>query len=335
MLRGVRNVALGIAALSLLLVACSDDSNSSTDSAGAGAGSTTGPSTGGSGGMGAAGGAGATGGAGGAGGVPTIFGGDRPVELQIPDSYDAGVPTPLVILLHGYTASGAIQNGYFGMSAEANQRGVLFAFPDGTIDAMDNRFWNATDACCNFYGSDVDDSAYLRGLVDDISAAYNVDPKRVHFVGHSNGGFMSYRMACDHADIVASIASLAGAMYDDTSMCGNSEPVHALQIHGDLDDTIEYPGGGVAGFIYPSAVASTEYWAGEAGCDLMADTTPAPLDLDEGLMGDETTVARYATNCDAGGSGELWTIVGGGHVPALTDGFSPAVMDFLLSHPKP
>jgi pimeloyl-ACP methyl ester carboxylesterase len=72
------------------------------------------------------------------------------------------------------------------------------------------RFWNATDACCNLYGATVDDSAYLTDLIKMISTQYTVDPRRVYLVGHSNGAFMSFRMACDHADIITAIAALNG-----------------------------------------------------------------------------------------------------------------------------
>ena len=137
------------------------------------------------------------------------IGGDRPVNVIVPAGYTPGKAAPLLILLHGYSASGAIEDAYLGVAAEADKRGFLYAHPDGTIDSQNNRFWNASDACCNLdpVPSKVDDSAYLSKLIADISAHYTVDPKRVYFFGHSNGGFMSYRMACEHADKIAAIVT--------------------------------------------------------------------------------------------------------------------------------
>ncbi len=274
-----------------------------------------------------------TGGTGGGGGAPPI-GGDRPVTVYVPSGYNQAVPTPLVILLHGYSASGLVQELYFQLEPLAEERGFLYAHPDGTVDSTSKRYWDATDACCAFAGTPVDDSAYLAGVVDDIKAAYNVDPKRVFFLGHSNGGFMSYRMACDHADTIAAIASLAGAMWDDTSKCTPSEPVSVLQIHGTADATVLYDGGLFAGHPYPSAETSVLDWATYDGCALQS-TAGADLDLDSSLPGAETTVARYADGCDPGGAAELWTIAGGGHIPSLSPDFAPAVVDFLFAHPKP
>ena len=53
------------------------------------------------------------------------------------------------------------------------------------------------------------------------------------------------------------------------------------------------------------------------------------------IAGDETSVTRYATDCDAGGSAELWTMAGAGHSPAISQDFSRLIVEFLLSHPKP
>jgi len=296
------------------------------------------------------GGAGAAGGSGGAGGATTgtggsdVIGGARPVKMYIPSGYMESSPAPLVVLLHGYGATGAIQEGYFGLKAQAEQRGFIYAVADGTPDATDKQFWNATDACCNFGGSTVDDSAYLSGVVDQIKAAYNIDPKRVYFVGHSNGGFMSYRMACDHADQIAAIVSLAGATFANGAKCTPSEPVAVAQIHGTADDTVLYPGGSF-GVTYPGALETVETWATHGGCSLQPTSGPT-LDLEKTLPKEvdpadpmfppeETTVSVYGDGCKPGGHAELWTIADGTHIPNLSASFAARVFDFLEAHPKP
>ncbi len=276
-----------------------------------------------------------TGGGGEDGGDPPAIGGDRPVTVHVPASYIPGTAAPLVILLHGYGASGALQDLYFGMTAVSDTRGFLYAFPDGTVDSDGKRFWNATEACCDLHGTKVDDSTYVSSLITQIQARYTVDPKRIFLVGHSNGAFMSYRMACDHADQVAAIASLAGAMFSDVSKCAPSAPVSILQIHGTADDTVLFDGDKIAGQGYPGAKATVADWVTLDGCGATADTSAPPLDLDTRLAGAETTVTRYANGCKPGGHAELWTIAGGAHLPSLTASFSTRVIDFLFAHPKP
>jgi polyhydroxybutyrate depolymerase len=259
--------------------------------------------------------------------------GRGPVAVEVPDSYDPAAPIPLVVLLHGYGASGASIESYLGFLPFVDTREFLFARPDGTIDSVGLRFWNATNACCNFFGSAVDDSAYLSALIVQIETALAVDAKRIFLVGHSNGGFMSYRMACDHPDQIAAIASLAGACWASPAQCAPGQPVHVLQIHGTADSVIGYGGGSTPGGTYPGAVASVEQWAAFDGCAFPGWPSPNPLDLVVG-GGSETSVVQYGSGCEAGGSGELWTMNGAGHSPSFNAAFVPAVLDWLYSHPK-
>lgn len=265
-----------------------------------------------------------------------MFGGDRPVYLEVPATYDHAVGAPLVILLHGYGANGVVQTAYTGLGNLVDDAGVLFAAPDGTEDAGGKLFWNAGPACCNFGDIEVDDVAYIGGLIEEIAGVWNVDADRVYLVGHSNGGFMSYRMACERADLIAGIVNLAGAAVAETQPCTPSEPVSILHIHGDNDETIPYEGLAScqpAGCEYPGAVASVELWADRDGCT-GAFSSDEPIDLERRLDGAETTVERIG-GCPSGIDTELWSIVGGGHLPSLSDSFATQVWDWLAAHPKP
>jgi polyhydroxybutyrate depolymerase len=265
-----------------------------------------------------------------------VAGGDREVTVNVPSSYDPSKPAPLLILLHGYTASGALQEIYFKLEPITEERGIVYAHPDGMADSQGNQFWNATDACCNFGTPKIDDSKYLIDLVNEIKSRVNIDPKRVYFVGHSNGGFMSYRMACDHADDVAAIVSLAGATFNAESDCKASSAVSILQIHGTMDATISYGGGMLLGNAYPGAIETTNQWRMKNQCE---SGTPQPitpdLDLDTGIAGAETKVTRTDQGCAQSSVVELWTITGGAHIPTLDASFGARVIDFLLAHPKP
>jgi len=116
------------------------------------------------------------------------------------------------------------------------------------------RFWNATDACCNLDRKEgIDDVAYVSQIIDDVTARYNVDPKRIYLVGHSNGAFMSHRFACEMGSRVAAIVTLAGMQWNDPAKCPGGSPVSVLHVHGDADDTILYAGGVSEIGTYPSA----------------------------------------------------------------------------------
>ncbi len=259
----------------------------------------------------------------------------RPFQLHVPGSYDPATKAPLVVLLHGFTSNAAQLDGYFRFTDESDRRGFLLALPDGTKDRQGRSFWNATDACCDFGRTGTDDSGYLGRLLDKVMAAYAVDARRVYFVGHSNGGFMSYRMACEHASKITAIVSLAGAATADAAQCNPQRPVSVLQIHGTNDETIRYDGGANAGRSYPSVAGTLAQWRRHNGCADQADTSAAPIDLESGLAGAETTVTAYASGCRDATRVELWSIKDGAHVPAFTAGFAPAITDFLFARVSP
>lgn len=257
----------------------------------------------------------------------------RPYGFKTPKGYDEGHPTPLVILLHGYTADGPRQDAYFRLSPLADEKTFLLAYPNGTVDIGGQRFWNATDACCDFLSRGVDDVAYLDAVIDDASSRYNVDPARIFLVGHSNGGFMSHRFACDRAPRVAAIVSLAGMQWKDKNRCGPASRLSVLQVDGTNDDIIKYGGGQTPKGPYPGAEETVATWAEKNGCTGTLSPSGQALDLESGIAGEETSVARYS-GCGAVDV-ELWTINGGGHIPALNERWAPAIWDFLSAHPKP
>ncbi len=259
----------------------------------------------------------------------------RPFNAVIPVGYASGTPTPLVVLLHGYTASGATQDAYFHLSELAQQRTFLLALPDG-LGATGQKFWNATDACCAF-GQTVDDVAYLTALINDMKARYSVDPKRIFLVGHSNGGFMSHRMACDRSELIAGIVSLAGAVWADSARCNPTRPVNVLQVHGTLDAVIQYTGGSavVGQPPYPGAETTVTTWASKNQCTgAMLTAIGGDLDLVTDLPFSETQRESF-TGCPNGAAAELWRIRGGSHIPAFNGEWANTIYTWLMAHPKP
>ena len=264
----------------------------------------------------------------------TIDLGRGELPVTVPAGYDDGTPAPLVVLLHGYTSSGANQDAYMGFSELADSYGFLFVAPDGTREASanENPFWNASDACCNFFGSEVDDVGYITGIIDEMKSTYSVDEDRVYLIGHSNGGFMSFRLAYEHSGTIAAIASLAGANHMEAREAPPNG-VHVLQIHGTADSVILYGGGDIQEVRYPGALNSVRRWAEYNDCSM--DGAGRELrDLDASLPGHESGTYLFEAGCRPGGSAELWTIPAGAHSPILSDTFAAQVIEWLLAHPK-
>ncbi len=258
------------------------------------------------------------------------------VLVEEPGSYDPGTPTPLVVLLHGYGSSGQGQEDYLHFGPLAEEFGFFYMYPDGSVDEGGDRFWNATDACCDFYDTGIDDSSYIRALIDEVKSLRNIDQRRVFIVGHSNGGFMTHRMACDHAEVLAAIANFAGSTWDDPSLCQPSEAVHSLRIHGTFDTAIRYGGGYIedAGY-YPGAVESSIDWGRYNDCARVIDQSAPPMNLDWLVPGRETHIAKAEVGCAPGGSVELWQMRRSWHIPWVTPRFSREIVEYFYAHPKP
>lgn len=269
------------------------------------------------------------------GGFVLVDAGRGPVEVTLPTAFDPAVEAPLLLVLHGYNGSADNIETFLGLGPVADAMGYLYVRPEGTTDLLGAKFWNATPACCDAFGSGVDDSGYLRDLIEEIKRILPVDPSAVHVMGWSSGGYMAHRMACDHAEVIASIASLAGPTYDDPMSCVPADQVHVLQIHGTLDMSIDYNGGMSQGAPYPGAIDTVEQWATLHGCSLFPDTSAPPIDVDDLVPGRETVISLYDQGCAVGGSAELWSMVDSGHYPQLTATARVRLFDWFAAHRKP
>lgn len=274
---------------------------------------------------------------------PLEIGGERLANVQIPSNYDSTTRYPLIVVLHGFGANGIVQSIYLGVTDRVDDEQYVLVTPDGTENAEGTRFWNATPACCagaagaqDGAGVDytqIDDVAYIRGLIEEAAQTYSIDPTSIGLIGHSNGGFMALRMACEVSELVTSVISIAGSTFEEASSCAPATyPVSVLNIHGTDDGTIPYDGANILGVIYPGALETTDRFATLAGCGSSSELDN--IDVDGSIEGAETTVLSY-TDCTPDAEVTLWSIVGGPHIPVpWVASAQDSFVDWLLNHPR-
>ena len=255
---------------------------------------------------------------------------DRLATLRMPGGHDYNRPLPLVVGLHGYTSSGAMNSAYMHLYDSIHENEHLLLEPDGKFNIIGMRYWNATDACCNYFNDNVDDVGYLLDLIDEAVQNYGADPDGVIVTGISNGGFMSHRMACEAGSTIRAIVALNGVTWDDFSDCSDTGRPDILHVHSTLDTVIWYEGGSLAGNSYPSANETVNYWADRSGCN----TYWTPLgsrDItgNDGLLETDEFEFRH---CTSGNRVALWRINGGTHVPLLNNpGWADQTLEWALS----
>ena len=248
-------------------------------------------------------------------------------KIVAPKNYDLKKKYPFILSLHGYGSSSRGQLRFFPLADLAEKYGFIYCAPD-TVD----RSWNATDACCGGRGK-VDDSRYLRGLIESAMKKYNIDRSKIYVTGLSNGGFMSYRMAHDHSDLIVAIVPFAGVGYKAWPN-KPKKPVSVLHIHGTKDSTIKWKGGRIQSIRYPSAAENFSNWKTFNQCDREVDTSEIKIDLARKVPGKETTVTRFE-NKDGSVTTELWEVVDGSHVTPPSGEARERIIQWLLGKTKP
>ncbi|MFN0049463.1 MAG: T9SS type A sorting domain-containing protein [Cytophagales bacterium] len=244
----------------------------------------------------------------------------REYRLYVPASYSPSKPAPLVLNLHGYTSNNLQQEFYGDFRAIADTAGFLLVHPNGTLDNNGNRFWNV-----GFFPSPIDDVGFLLALIDSISAEYNVNQQRVYSTGMSNGGFMSYELACKTARFAA-VASVTGSITTTNfAQCSPSKPTPAMQIHGTADATVPY--NGTATFLPVEDVV--DYWVNFNNCNPTATFTAVP----NTNTTDGATAEHYVySGGDNNTSVAFYKVINGAHTwPGASFPIGTTCMDFSAS----
>lgn len=226
---------------------------------------------------------------------------DRSYILYVPASYTGDEAVPLVFNFHGYTSNAEQQLFYGDFRPIAEEEGFIVVHPQGTVDGVGAQHFNV-----GWGGSTVDDVSFTGAMIDDISASYNINQKRIYSTGMSNGGFMSYELACKLSDRIAAIASVTGSMSPFTfNNCNANRPVPVLEIHGTADGTVPYTGGSVA-LAIPDVI---DYWVDQNKCG-----EPNINMIDNPTIDDVQYVEHFVyPNGDEGVNVELMRVVGGTH----------------------
>lgn len=225
----------------------------------------------------------------------------RQFLLHVPPMYKPEEPAALVLVFHGAGIGAERFVDYSRFSKVADREGFLIVYPEGL-----NEVWNPSP------GSR--DVQFIRDLIDHLQRRCSVDPDRIYASGHSNGGGMVDRLACELADRIAAVGTISGA-YQSSGQCSPSRPVPVFAIHGTADTIIPYKG-------IPDWAAA---WAERNHCN------PNPIDIPHNVLIRETKW----NNCREGADVILYTIEDLGHewTHDLIN-MGQTIWDFFKEHPR-
>lgn len=228
----------------------------------------------------------------------------REYILYVPTSYSPGTDAPLVMNFHGYTSNASQQIVYGDFRPIADTAGFLLLCPNGTLDNQSVNHWNV-----GWGGSTVDDVNFISNLLDTLSYEYSIDQNRIYSTGMSNGGFFSYKLACEMSDRITAIASVTGSMVTASmSTCSPSHAIPVMQIHGTIDPTVPYGGNETLAMAPIEDVVS--HWVDFNQCN----STPSVVDLPDVSTFDGSTVTHYVySGGDNNSTVEFYKVINGGH----------------------
>jgi polyhydroxybutyrate depolymerase len=246
----------------------------------------------------------------------------RAYTIHVPAGLDSQQPAPLLLNMHGYLSNPIQQAQWSEMNETAGPRGWITVYPTGT-----NNSWNAGLCCGQAVSDGVDDVGFLLAVVESVASELCIDPDRVHATGMSNGGYISHRLACEAADVFASVAPVAGAL--GIADCAPTRPISVLAFHGVQDPLVSYA----------SDQQSMQAWAVVDGCDSNSEQ----IDFDGGDH-------RIWSGCNDDVAVEFYTLDPMGHCwPSGWDVYCFAflgpqsnavdantlMLDFFDAHPRP
>ena len=234
----------------------------------------------------------------------------RQYKVHVPASYQREKPMPLVFCIHGlgqdpnlFCLSGA------KLDKAADQAGFILVMPLGYESS-----WNGGTCCGRARDEKLDDVALIRAILADVAKHLNVDLERVYTTGLSNGGYLSYRLACEAPDLFAGVVVGSGAVginafpdkadenpellsvTSNFTDCAPSRPLSILHLHGTADGYIPHT----------LQAKSLMLMAEKYGCSQTSMPAVSP-----NSAGDSSCVT-YA-GCSAGVELTGCTVEGGGH----------------------
>lgn len=239
----------------------------------------------------------------------------RTYLVHVPSNLKKGDSPALLIALHGGggKAKGMITLTRGGLNSLADGEGFIVVYPQGY-----KKHWNDGRVGANDPANrkDIDDVGFISALIDRMIEEHGVDENRIYVTGISNGGMMSYRLACELSGRIAAIAPVATSMpINMPDACSPGDPMAVLIISGNYDPLIPFEGGEIqVGKLKRGRVISVPqcitYWVRHNGCSSAPEITMLP-----DIVANDGTRVRVEEypGCQERGTVTAYIIEGGGH----------------------
>jgi polyhydroxybutyrate depolymerase len=233
---------------------------------------------------------------------------DRTYILNLPPNYYETVDFSLVIAMHGGGGSAQQFEATNKLTEKANTAKFIVVYPEGvqSTGLLKARSWNAGGCCDYAVAQNINDVKFISLLIDKLVSKYKINAKKVYATGHSNGGMLAYRLACELSNKITAIAPNSCTMVAPT--CNPSRPVPILHMHSVLDTHVPYQGGivngiGTKGVYMPPIDSVMNVWSFKNTCTNTAQV----------VANDANYKLTKWTNCSGNVTIQYYLTKDGGH----------------------
>ncbi len=137
-------------------------------------------------------------------------------DVEVPAGCASG-GCGIILDVHGLTMSAAMEDANTELRARGGAAGFVVVQPSAN-PAPPQASWSEAD------------EPKVYDFLTRAIAVYAIDPDRVHMTGFSQGGFMTWRFLCQHAELFASVAPAAAA--SNCPVVGNPQGAAACSFTG-------------------------------------------------------------------------------------------------------
>ena len=236
----------------------------------------------------------------------------RPREFFLHKPAAADRNLPVLFQLHGGSGTAPRRAVQTGFNQIADREGFIAIYPQGVGNG-----WNdgrATDYLLDRQER-VNDVAFFAAMFDALIASGEADPKRIYMSGGSNGGMMTYRLACELGDRIAASTVMVASLPEKLApTCRPQRPMPLLIMAGTADPLMPFDGGVVSmqeqhGRVIPMK-DTVEFWHKANGCaGAPRERQVLDRDPDDGMRTDVFTW----TDCKGGSELVFYRMNGAGH----------------------
>lgn len=187
---------------------------------------------------------------------------NRFVNVHLPEGYEPGNPTPVLLALHGSGDSGSAFQKGAGLDKQADKFGFIVVYPTASTA-------NWAEGCnCNRPDLDgVDDVGFLDKVTQELDEKYSIDKNRLYIMGFSQGGMFAQRLACERSDTYKAFASVAAMISEPLSrVCFPPRPVSMMMINGTADSVLPFNGIPSGSFATKGAYETLVMWKNRNSC---------------------------------------------------------------------